>query len=401
MHVESLALVDFRTYESLNLQLAPGITVFLGPNGVGKTNIVEAVDYTATLRSHRVATTAPMIRMGAHRALIRAVVRRARHRTTLEFAIETGKPNTVAINRGAATRAREALGTVHTVLFSPEDLALIKGDPSYRRDFLDDLAVSMRPFLAGVRADYDKTIRQRNALLKSARSAGPVTENHRASLSAWNEHLATTGSQILHARIQLIKALIPEVHRAYSQLSDGPRLPSLRYRSSALPEEADGQVERLERLSVADLRHLLLESCEKMQEKEIDRATSLVGPHRDELELVLGELPARGYASHGEMWSYALALRLGSWYVHVDDDRTEGSSPILILDDVFAELDARRRDRLAHAVTEAEQVLVTAAVGADVPQVLRDENQQIRVIRVSPGHAVPRDTPLVVPGDEH
>ncbi|MDO5618981.1 DNA replication/repair protein RecF [Kocuria sp.] len=391
MHLESLALVDFRTYESLNLTLTPGITVFLGSNGVGKTNIVEAVDYTATLSSHRVSNTAPMIRMGADRALIRAGVRRAQHRTTLEFALEAGKPNTVTINRGAATRAREALGTVHTVLFSPEDLALIKGDPSHRRGFLDDLAISMRPFLAGVRVDYEKTVKQRNALLKSARAAGRVTEAHLATLAAWNEQLAGTGAHLLYARIQLMKALEPEVIKAYGQLTDGPRYPSLRYRSSVLPEAADGRVEQLEHLGVADLKNLILQSCERLQDKEIERASSLVGPHRDELELTLGALPARGYASHGEMWSYALALRLGSWYVHLDDDRTEGSSPILILDDVFAELDARRRDRLAQAVAGAEQVLVTAAVDADVPRTLLAEQATITVIRVSPGHAAPVD----------
>ncbi|WP_081993591.1 DNA replication/repair protein RecF [Kocuria sp. ZOR0020] len=388
MHLESLALQDFRTYESLNLELTPGITVFLGSNGVGKTNIVEAVDYAATLGSHRVSTTAPMIHMGAQRAVIRAGVRRATHRTTLEFALESGKANTVAINRGAPTRARDALGTVHTVLFSPEDLSLIKGDPSHRRNFLDDLATSMRPFLAGVRADYDKSVKQRNALLKSARAAGRITEAHLATLAAWNDQLATTGAQILYARIQLIKALEPEVHRAYAQLAEGPRLPTLQYRSQVVPAEAEGRVENLEHLSVAQLRGLMLTACDQMRDREIERASSLVGPHRDELELTLGQLPARGYASHGEMWSYALALRLGSWYVHLDDDRTEGASPILILDDVFAELDARRRDRLAQAVAGAEQVLVTAAVDADVPQALREDQRPVTVVRVTPGQAV-------------
>lgn len=388
MHLESLALQEFRSYKSLNLELTPGITVFLGSNGVGKTNIVEAVDYTATLGSHRVSTTAPMIRVDAQQALIRVRVRRATHRTTLEFSLESGKANTVAINRGAPTRARDALGTVHTVLFSPEDLALIKADPSHRRNFLDDLATSMRPFLAAVRADYDKSVKQRNALLKSARSSGRVTEAHLATLAAWNDQLATTGAQILYARIQLIKALEPEVHRAYAQLADGPRLPSLQYRSHVLPAEAQGRVENLDHLSVAELRGMMLAACEQMRDREIDRALSLVGPHRDELELTLGQLPARGYASHGEMWSYALALRLGSWYVHLDDDRTEGASPILILDDVFAELDSRRRDRLAQAVAGAEQVLVTAAVEADVPQVLREDQRPITLIRVTPGQAV-------------
>lgn len=405
VHLESLSLVDFRTYETLDVTLHPGITVFLGSNGVGKTNIVEAVDFTATLGSHRVSATTPLIRVGADRAVIRAGVRRAGHRTTVEFALENGKANTVRINRGSPTRAREALGTVHTVLFSPEDLALIKGDPSNRRAFLDDLATSMRPVLAGVRADYDKTVKQRNALLKSARASGNVTEAHTATLAVWNEQLATFGAQLMHARIQLIKALEPEVHRAYQQLADGPRLPSLQYRSSVLPDSAEGRIEDLWHFTVPDLRQLILDACERVQAKEVDRAMSLVGPHRDELELTLGDLPARGYASHGEMWSYALALRLGSWYVHLDDDRSPGASPILILDDVFAELDARRRDRLAQAVGQAEQVLVTAAVEDDVPRQLRttSENHQdqpaITILRVIPGQVLAAGEPIAPRAD--
>lgn len=388
MHVDSLALLDFRSYEHLELTLRPGITVLLGPNGVGKTNVVEAVDYAATLASHRVSALGPLHRSGTRRAVIRTGIRRAGHRTVLELTLEEGRTPTVRINRGGSVRAREALGTLHTVLFSPEDLALIKGDPSGRRAFLDVLATSMRPALAGVRADYDRTVRQRSALLKSARRSGRFTEAHRATLTAWNEQLAGLGAALLHARLQLVLALEPEVRRAYGNLADGPRLPSLRYRSTALPEAADGRIEQLARLTTRELRALLLETCQRLQDQEIERAVSLVGPHRDELEILLGELPARGYASHGELWSCALSLRLGSWYVHLDDDRSEGASPVLILDDVFAELDARRRTRLAAMVADAEQVLVTAAVEQDVPRELLASGSALSVVRVSPGHAV-------------
>lgn len=389
VYIESLALANFRTYKSLHLDLDSGIILFLGSNGVGKTNIVEAIDYTARLGSHRVSYTAPLIHVDAERAVIRSTARKAKHQTTLEFSLESGKQNTVAINRGNPVRAREALGIVRTVLFSPEDLGLIKGDPSHRRDFLDDLAISMRPFLSSIRSDYEKIVKQRNALLKSMRVSGHVTESHTASLFAWNQQLAATGAQILYSRIQLIKALEPEVHRAYSQLTDGSRLPHLRYRSAVLPQESEGKINYLENLNISDINNLILSACQDMQDKEIERASSLIGPHRDELELLLGDFPARGYASHGEMWSYALSLRLGSWYVHLDDDRTEGASPILILDDVFAELDAQRRDSLASAVIEAEQVLVTAAVDEDVPHLLRSKNHRVSVFRVTPGYVTP------------
>lgn len=391
MHVDSLALADFRSYEQLQLPLKPGITVLLGPNGVGKTNVVEAIDYAATLASHRVSGNAPLHRSGTDRAVIRVGVRRASHRTVLEFALQEGRSPTVQINRGGSVRAREALGTLRTVLFSPEDLALIKGEPAGRRAFLDQLASSMRPALAGVISDYERIVRQRSALLKSARRTGRFTEAHEATLAAWNEQLATHGAVVLHARIQMVLALEPEVRRAYQDLADGPRLPSLRYRCSVLPEAAEGRADQLAHFTPADLRVLLLEDCERKQRQEIERAVSLVGPHRDELEILLGDMPARGYASHGEMWSCALSLRLGSWHVHLDDDRSEGSSPVLILDDVFAELDARRRSRLAAMVAQAEQVLVTAAVEEDVPPELLEAGEQLSIVRVSPDRAVPED----------
>lgn len=388
MHVDSLSLADFRSYEQLQLELTPGITVLLGPNGVGKTNVVEAIDYAATLASHRVSGNAPLHRAGTERAMIRTGIRRAGHRTNLEFTLSEGRAPTARINRGGSVRARKALGILRTVLFSPEDLALIKGEPSGRRAFLDVLGSSMRPALAGVISDYEKTVRQRNALLKSARKAGRFTQAHEATLSAWNDQLATYGAAVLQSRLQLVLALEPEVRRAYSSLSDGPRMPRLRYRSSILPESADGRVDQLAHFSTADLRELMLQACAEAQDQEIERAVSLVGPHRDELEIQLGDLPARGYASHGEMWSCALSLRLGSWYVHLDDDRSEGSSPVLILDDVFAELDAKRRSRLAEMVSDAEQVLVTAAVEEDVPHELLEADSRLTLVRVSPGAAV-------------
>ncbi|GEC99861.1 DNA replication and repair protein RecF [Kocuria varians] len=381
MFVDHLSLLDFRTYQALDLPLTPGLTVFVGPNGVGKTNIVEAVDWAATLGSHRVPGNGPLIATGAERGVVRARVDRAGQRTVLEYELNVGRPNRVRINRAAPVRAREALGTLHTVLFSPEDLTLVKGDPSHRRRFLDDLATAMRPVLSAARADYDRALKQRNALLKSTRGRRGFDESDRATLAVWNDQLARAGAAVMGARLQLLKALGPEVDRAYQQLTDGPKHVSLGYESSSVAPGADQ--EALGHFSVADLYDLMMQAFERMERQERDRGITLVGPHRDDLLIRLGETPAKGYASHGETWSTALALRLGSWYVHLADDPGRGSAPVLILDDVFAELDARRRRRLAELVGQAEQVLVTAAVDEDLPSALLEHTHT--VVDVSPG----------------
>ena len=381
MFVDQLSLSNFRTYPSLELALEPGLTVFVGPNGVGKTNVVEALDWAANLASHRVAGDIPLITTDHERAIIRVRVRRVSQRTVLEYELNAGRANRVRINRAAPVRAREAVGILHTVLFSPEDLTLVKGDPGHRRRFLDELATSMRPVLTAARADYDRALKQRNALLKSARSSRRPTESHRATLAVWNEQLARAGAAVMGARLQLLRALQPEVDRAYQQLTDGPKHVGLRYECSCLAPGA--ATTDLELFSIEDLYELMLQAFDRMERQEHDRGLTLVGPHRDDVVLSLGQTPVKGYASHGETWSVALALRLGSWYVHLADDPAEGAAPVLILDDVFAELDAQRRQRLARLVAQAEQVLVTAAVDEDLPDVLRENPH--RVLRVAPG----------------
>ena len=381
MFVDHLSLANFRTYPGLDLPLAPGLTVFVGPNGVGKTNIVEAIDWAATLGSHRVSGNGPLITTGSDQAIIRVRVNRGGQRTVLEYELNAARANRVRINRATPVRAREALGTLHTVLFSPEDLTLVKGDPSHRRRFLDDLATAMRPVLGAARSDYDRALKQRNALLKSARRSRGFSDSDRATLAVWNDQLARAGAAVMGARLQLLKALEPEVDRAYQQLTDGPKHVSLGYESSSVAPGADQ--EALEHFSVTDLYELMMNAFERMARHERDRGITLVGPHRDDLVIRLGDTPARGYASHGETWSTALALRLGSWYVHLADDPARGSAPVLILDDVFAELDARRRRRLAELVRQAEQVLVTAAVDEDLPAALLEDSPT--VIEVEPG----------------
>jgi DNA replication and repair protein RecF len=357
VHVAHLSLTDFRSYPSLELPLEPGGTAFVGPNGQGKTNLAEALGYVATLGSHRVAADAPLVRLGAERAVVRASVVRDGRSTLVEIEINPGRANRARINRAAVPRARDVLGVLRSVLFAPEDLAIVKGDPTERRAYLDALLVARAPRYAGVRADYDRVLKQRNALLKSA---GATRSRDLRTLDTWDSHLARIGAELLAARIELVAALAPLVDKAHDEISRGAGGPTaLDYRSSLgndapLPPESDV------------LAAALLAQMSALRRQELERGISLVGPHRDDLVLRLGPLPARGYASHGESWSYALALRLAAY----DLLRSEGSEPVLILDDVFAELDADRRERLAELVGPAEQVLVTAAVAADVPEQL-------------------------------
>ncbi len=363
MYVSRLSLSDFRSYEQVELDLSAGVSAFVGPNGQGKTNLVEAVDYVARQASHRVSSDQPLVRAGASQAIIRATICRGDRQALVELEVNPGRSNRARLNRAAVPKAREVLGVLRTVLFSPDDLALVKGDPAARRRFLDDLLVSRQPRFAGVRSDYDRVLKQRNSLLKSAggRSTFRRSESALATLEVWDSHLARSGAELLAARLSLVEDLRPHLARHYGSVAEGLTKPaggnvaSVAYRASwTLPADVRDR---------QDLMLLMLAELVRRRDDELDRATTLVGPHRDELVLGLGDLPARGYASHGESWSLALALRLAAMELL----RADGDDPVLILDDVFAELDHLRRDRLAKIVTGAEQVLVTTAVPADLP----------------------------------
>ncbi len=383
MYVQHLSLTDFRSYSQLEVPLQPGVTVFMGPNGVGKTNIVEAIGYLGSQSSHRVSSDKPLIAFDAERALVRGRLVRGTQATSVELEINADRANRARINRANPVRARDAAGILRTVLFAPEDLALVKGDPSNRRRFLDDLMVQLVPHHAGVRADYERVLKQRNALLKSLRGSR-LTSGHLATLEVWDQHLATVGSQLLHARLAALGRLLPHVQKAYRDLTDGSKVADASYRSTLVSPAADDddaalpEGEDLSSLSVHELVEKFLAALVSQRRRESERGISLVGPHRDEVELLLGRALVKGYASHGETWSMALALRLGSYYLLSEDDPTPGSSPVLILDDVFAELDGNRREKLAAVVAGAEQVLVTAAVGDDVPAAL--EGRHLSVI---------------------
>ncbi|GLF96748.1 DNA replication/repair protein RecF [Streptomyces yaizuensis] len=370
MHVTHLSLADFRSYARVEVPLDPGVTSFVGANGQGKTNLVEAVGYLATLASHRVASDAPLVRAGAERAVIRAAVTQGERSQLVELELNPGRANRARINRSSQVRPRDVLGIVRTVLFAPEDLALVKGDPGDRRRFLDELITARSPRMAGVRSDYERVLKQRNTLLKSAalarRHGGTRSGADLSTLDIWDQHLARTGAELLARRLDLVATLLPLADKAYESLAPGGGPLALEYRSSAGPQAAPETPGAPGACSPEELYEVLLAALGEARKQEIERGVTLVGPHRDELVLKLGELPAKGYASHGESWSYALALRLASYELL----RSEGHEPVLVLDDVFAELDARRRERLAELVAPGEQVLVTAAVDDDVPAVL-------------------------------
>ena len=355
MYVRRLALRDFRSWTQVDLDLTPGRTVFVGPNGFGKTNLLEALWYCATLGSHRVGSDIPLIRSGADKAVVSAIVVSEGRELAVDIEIASGRANKARLNRSPVRSTREVLGAVRAVLFAPEDLALVRGDPGERRRFLDELATVRRPAVAGIRADYDKVLRQRTALLKSAGGAryrGGVVD----SLDVWDGHLAAHGAKLIAARRELVRLLAPAVESAYQMLAPASRPASIGYRTSV--ELGDGQT-----ADIADLESALLAELDRRREAEIERGMCLVGPHRDDMELKLGNQPAKGFASHGESWSTALALRLAAYELL----RSEGSEPILILDDVFAELDVARREALARVASTAEQVLITAAVADDIP----------------------------------
>jgi DNA replication and repair protein RecF len=367
MYASALSLSSFRSWERLDLNLEPGISAFVGANGQGKTNLVEALGYLTTLGSHRVATDAPLIRAGAESATVQVAAVRDGRTTLVEIDIIPGRANRARVNRTPVPRPREVLGLVRSVLFAPEDLALVKGDPAERRRFIDDLLILRTPRFAGVRSDFDRVLKQRNALLKSsvhARRSGQLPEAALRTLDVWDGNLITLGAELLHGRLGVLDVLRPLLATAYEEVSDGNGPADIAYAAhDPAVAECLTNTRVPDRLS---LEAALADALARRRPDELTRGLTLVGPQRDDLALRLGDLPAKGYASHGESWSFALALRLASFTALCNDDGID-AEPILILDDVFAELDAQRRARLADVASRAQQTIITAAVPADVP----------------------------------
>ena len=350
MRVTKLALTNFRSYKNLELEFAAGPTTFIGNNGAGKTNIAEALIYLSFLSSHRVSQNQPLLSLGSDQAIIRAEIERDNRTLQVDLEINATKANRARLNQNPTKSQREILGALQVIYFSPEDLDLVRGEPTHRRDFLDKLLITRSPRLAGVISDYERVVRQRNTLLKTR---APET-----ALAPWTEQLITYGSQLSAERMALVEALNPYVGANYKNLNEVKEA-SISYKSST-----EGLT-----TSVEENAALLAARQAEVAKQEIDRGVSLIGPHRDDLHLQLGDFPAKGYASHGESWSMAISLRIGSFNLL----KSEGAEPILILDDIFAELDTARRAQLTSVTKMAEQTFITAAVESDLPAELLSE----------------------------
>ena len=413
MQLTSLDLTDFRSYSRLTLPVRPGITVLVGQNGQGKTNVVEAVWYLATLSSHRVPHDAALVHRGESTAIVRASFVRAGRPLQVDLEITPGKSNRARLQGQNVPRLRDLLGEVCAVLFAPEDLGLIKADPEGRRRFLDELLFEIAPRFASVKADYDRVLKQRGNLLKqmrsmrrgsSGRSVGGLdpAETASSTLEVWDQQLARYGAELLRARLHLVNRLSPHLGYSYLRVStdegaeqaldlppdqrgdvDSPA--EIRYRSAVL-DQLGAPAGSLP--ATREIHDGMLEMLAAGHDEEIDRGATLTGPHRDDMEIRLHDFPAKGYASHGESWSLALALRLASYdLLRLEEGDLGDGEPILILDDVFSELDTRRRERLGRIVTTASQVLITTANDGDIPDSLEGE---IHVVDVTLGAAVPR-----------
>lgn len=377
MLVKHLTLSHFRNHVATELALEPGVTLLVGRNGQGKTNIVESIAYLSALSSHRTAGYLPLIEHDQTGAIVRALVSHDARDVLVELELNRDTPNRVRINKGSPARARDVLGIVQTVVFAPEDLDIVKKDPSNRRAFIDSLVVQVWPRFAGVYSDYDRVLKQRNTLLRTARQTG-TRGTSLSTLDAWDESMVRLGAEIVTARLDLVERMRPLLTEAYQNIATSNNEPTIMVRSSLVgvnPEAEDEDLPYLaftERGAVEDLyRSKLVE----VRAKELERGITLIGPHRDDLVLLLGGKPAKLFASHGECWSYALALRLAQIKLLRAETRT--GDPILILDDVFAELDAGRREKLAELVADNEQVLITAAVAEDVPQSLSARSYKV------------------------
>ncbi|MFT4042442.1 MAG: DNA replication/repair protein RecF [Gordonia sp. (in: high G+C Gram-positive bacteria)] len=382
MFVRELRLRDYRSWPDVAVPLGPGPTVFTGRNGFGKTNLVEALFYLATLRSHRVSTDGPLVRSGMESAVVTATVENTGRELTATLQINAEGSNKAWLNGSPLRRPRELLGVLRAVLFAPEDLLLIRGDPADRRRFIDELVAARGPRWAAARSDYDRVLRQRSALLKTAgaaiRRSGSDADSVLSTLDVWDGQLADLGGQVTAARIEVLGELEPHVINSYASIAPHSRPAALRYRAAAGPDIVPAPGERADPDVIAEQ---LLTRLAQARTKEIERGVSLVGPHRDDIDVLLGSDIAKGFASHGESWSLALALRLGS----VELIRDEGVEPVIILDDVFAELDAARRRELVTYVSGAEQLLITAAVADDIPSQIGGRRIGIDVVEGAAG----------------
>jgi DNA replication and repair protein RecF len=372
VYVKRVRLTNFRNYKTADLELYPGVNLLHGSNGQGKTNLVEAINFFGSLSSHRVAGLTPLIKQGEETAIISLELAHDERELLLEFELNSDSSNRARLNKSAVAKPKDILGFLNSVIFAPEDLDIVKRDPTNRRAFIDQLIIQFTPRMLGVYSDYERVLKQRNTLLKSARATG-TKGSALSTLSAWDESLVSLGSEIIAARVSIAQKLEPGLIANYQAIAKSNNEPKTFIKSSiietaAIDSEESDSAEYLATTDREQIAELFRETLERTRPKELERGITLVGPHRDDLVLILGSLPAKGYASHGESWSYALALRLASLEILKGESRL--GDPILILDDVFAELDADRRAKLAELVLGNEQVIITAAVIEDVPEAL-------------------------------
>ncbi len=355
MHLSHLSLKNFRSYSELELSLDPGITIFLGRNGEGKTNIVESILYLAFLSSHRTSGDLPLIKLGESAAYTRAKIQEPDREILVELEINGEKANRARINQNPTRSQKEIFGLIQCIYFSPEDMDLVRGDPTERRRFIDQIITLRSPRLAGVISDYERSLRQRNALLK--------TRANGASLEPWDQQVAKFGAEIIAARTSLLVEFVPFFSKIYAGISQ-EKSAHITYKSSIENPSTNP----------AENYRTIIQKMGEIRGQELDRGLTLVGPHRDDLLLHLGDHLVKGYASHGESWSIALSLKLASYDLLV----SEGTKPILILDDVFSELDEERRNQLIALAKSAEQTFITVAVEADLPKDLNGATYYVK-----------------------
>jgi DNA replication and repair protein RecF len=369
MFAKRVKLTNFRNYESSDIEFTSGVNLIYGPNGQGKTNLVEALNFFAALESHRVAGHTPLIKQGKSTAIISLELSHENRDLLLEYEINADSSNRARLNKSEVAKPKDILGYLNSVIFAPEDLDIVKRDPSNRRAFLDQLIVQFNPRMHGVYADFDRVLKQRNTLLKSARATGTKGDGL-STLDAWDQALVKNGTEIIAARVAITEKLSPPLVTNYQNIAKSNNEPSMFIRSSVVESSKLDQddletQDSLDTTNKEEISILFQQKLSLLRQRELERGITLVGPHRDDLQLNLGSLRAKGYASHGESWSYALSLKLASFEILKSESKL--GDPILILDDVFAELDKDRREKLSDLVQQNEQVLITAAVIEDVP----------------------------------
>jgi DNA replication and repair protein RecF len=385
MFAKRVKLTNFRNYESADIEFTSGVNLIYGPNGQGKTNLVEALNFFAALDSHRVAGHTPLIKQGKSTAIISLELSHESRDLLLEYEINADSSNRARLNKSEVAKTKDILGYLNSVIFAPEDLDIVKRDPSNRRAFLDQLIVQFNPRMQGVYADYDRVLKQRNTLLKSARATG-TKGDALSTLDAWDQALVKNGTEIIATRVAITEKLSPPLVTNYQNIAKSNNEPGMFIRSSVVESSKLDQddletQDALDTTNTEEISHLFQQKLSLLRQKELERGITLVGPHRDDLQLNLGSLPAKGYASHGESWSYALSLKLASLEILKSESKL--GDPILILDDVFAELDKDRREKLSDLVQQNEQVLITAAVIEDVPNNLLANKFQVESGKVT------------------